>query len=62
MKVLVYHGQYKAKLRVPVEETQLVLTTYETVARAWKSTNNALGDYSWFRIILDEGALSQSFS
>jgi SNF2 family DNA or RNA helicase len=54
LRVHIHHGQTKSLLRSKLEAAQIVLTTYETIAFGSRSTFGHLGQFSWFRIVLDE--------
>ena len=36
-------------------DSDIVLTTYETLAADWRSDVRVLGHLAWFRVVLDEG-------
>jgi hypothetical protein len=54
LHVHTHHGQTKARSRSDLEAVQVVLTTYETIASSQKTLSCHLGQFSWFRIVLDE--------
>ncbi|EXJ84581.1 hypothetical protein A1O3_05251 [Capronia epimyces CBS 606.96] len=54
LTVLTYHGSGKNQLSAEMEHAQVVLTTYETLAKAAQDSASVLNQYLWFRVILDE--------
>lgn len=50
----IHHGPTKSQLHSELGNAQVVLTTYETIAFGRRSTNGHLGQFSWFRVVLDE--------
>ncbi|KIW74702.1 hypothetical protein Z517_11472 [Fonsecaea pedrosoi CBS 271.37] len=54
LRLYVHHGQAKTRLHSDLATAQVVLTTYETISLGRKSSSGHLGQFSWFRIALDE--------
>lgn len=54
LSVTVYHGSNRRKLESDLWETDIVLTTYETLRQEWIA-KGPLYFGTWHRIVLDEG-------
>ncbi|KAK4164613.1 SNF2 family N-terminal domain-containing protein [Cladorrhinum sp. PSN259] len=49
-----HHGKHRLSSRSQIEDTMIVLTTYDIVSTEWKNNNSLLFKTIWERIILDE--------
>lgn len=49
-----YHGSGRRRLSSTLKNSDLILTTYETLRSDWEA-NGALYSTEWYRIVLDEG-------
>lgn len=54
LKVMKYHGKRRERRIESVANTDIVLTTYHTLAAEQKSKRSPLKAISWFRVVLDE--------
>lgn len=54
MSILRYHGKRRAATVDKFPESDLVLTTYHTIAAEKKRRSSPLQSFLWFRIVLDE--------
>lgn len=52
--VAIYHGSQRWE-RSTIEGSDIVITTYETIAVESGSDSGLLKQYAWFRVVLDEG-------
>ena len=58
IKVTKYHGQ-KRETQIPVlADSDVVLTTYHTLAADFAAKRSPNHDIGWFRVVLDEGKLA----
>jgi SWI/SNF-related matrix-associated actin-dependent regulator of chromatin subfamily A3 len=55
-----YHGQGRNTLASAIEEADIVLTTYHTLAADFREKSSPLYEVDWFRIVLDEGSQIQN--
>jgi SWI/SNF-related matrix-associated actin-dependent regulator of chromatin subfamily A3 len=55
LKAVKYHGQKRRDQTAKINDSDIVITTYHTLAADAASKQNPLGEISWFRIVLDEG-------
>lgn len=65
-KITVYHGRNRDRAVAQIEDSDIVLSTYQTIAIESpvdsQTKRSPLLDFAWFRIVLDEGeTLSRSF-
>lgn len=59
LKCVKYHGQYRDTNVASLRDTDVVITTYHTLAADFASKrNNPLAEIHWYRIVLDEGELT----
>ena len=54
LKVLKYHGKRRENRIALVADSDVVLTTYHTLAAERKSKRSPLNSIEWFRVVLDE--------
>jgi len=57
IKSIVYHGSGRQSAHTQFKDTNIVLTTYETLRADW-TTDGALYSQKWHRVVLDEGKLA----
>jgi len=57
LKIAHFHGDNRAKTTEELQDYDVVLTTYRTLASDWKG-RQVLQELEWFRVVLDEGKLS----
>jgi len=58
LKCVKYHGQYRDTNVASLRDTDVVITTYHTLAADFASKrNNPLAEIHWYRIVLDEGEI-----
>jgi SNF2 family DNA or RNA helicase len=55
--VAIYHGSQRWE-RSTIEGSDIVITTYETIAVERGLDAGLLKQYAWFRVVLDEGLLA----
>jgi SNF2 family DNA or RNA helicase len=60
LRVFKYHGKDRKKHLSDIEHCDIVITTYNTLAREHGIKNNGgsqspLHDIEWYRVVLDEG-------
>jgi len=55
LKVKVHHGQHKAKLGADLNQFDVVITTYGTLANELNADTSPLLRATWLRVVLDEG-------
>ncbi|EHK18835.1 uncharacterized protein TRIVIDRAFT_193915 [Trichoderma virens Gv29-8] len=53
LKIAIYHGSDRQKLQDSLQNSDITLTTYETMRRDWEE-NGALFTRQWLRVVLDE--------
>lgn len=56
LHVTVFHGEQKPQGYKPLIDTDLVLTTYSTLASDYKKSG-LLHKMEWYRVVLDEGKI-----
>lgn len=64
LKVFKYHGKDRKKHLSDLEHCDIVITTYNTLAREHGIKNNGgsqspLHDIEWYRVVLDEGKFNR---
>ncbi|KAL2845415.1 SNF2 family N-terminal domain-containing protein [Aspergillus pseudoustus] len=60
LKVLIYHGRSRKEAIQKVEDYDIVITTYNTLAKEHApklmgGPKSPLHEYAWYRVVLDEG-------
>ena len=55
LKVIIYHGRGREVDPMALADSDIVLSTYHTVAAEATDSKRALFRINWFRFILDEG-------
>lgn len=58
---IIFHGDKRAESLQSLHGKDLVLTTYHTLISDWNA-NRLLYQYSWNRIVLDEGTFTRTSS
>ncbi len=59
LKVIKYHGQGREKDLDVLKNSDVIITTYSTLASEVGGGKSQLHKIGWFRIVLDEGKYSQ---
>lgn len=64
LRVFKYHGKDRKKHLSEIEHYDIVITTYNTLAREHGIKNNGgsqspLHEVEWYRVVLDEGRLKR---
>lgn len=64
LRVFKYHGKDRKKHLNDIEHCDMVITTYNTLAREHGIKNNGgsqspLHDIEWYRVVLDEGKIKR---
>lgn len=59
LKVIIYHGRGREVDSMVLADSDIVLSTYHTIAAEATDSESALFRIKWFRIILDEGMTQQ---
>ena len=55
-----YHGAKRREIALPqIEDADVVLTTYNTLVAEFGSKASPLHKLHWYRVVLDEGTLSE---
>ena len=54
LKVRKYHGQNRDKIVDKLDDADLVLTTYNTIAMEFSKKRSKLHALAWYRVVLDE--------
>jgi len=54
LRVSVYHGSERERLASELYQSDIVITTYETLRSDWVA-NGSLYSVKWLRLVLDEG-------
>ncbi len=62
MNVVKYHGQGRESNPVALADTDIVLSTYHTIAAEALDHSSPVYKIEWFRIVLDEGKQMQFLS
>ena len=57
---MVYHGRARKALIDQINQSDIVITTYSTLAKEHESKllgkeKSPLHDFAWYRVVLDEG-------
>ena len=62
LKVVKYHGPYRPKDLDKILDSDLVVTTYNTLTTEFqiKSKPSILHLVGWYRVVLDEGVIQES--
>jgi SWI/SNF-related matrix-associated actin-dependent regulator of chromatin subfamily A3 len=55
LRIIRYHGPKRHQQDVDYENTNIVITTYNTLAAEFEAKNSTLHGYEWYRVVLDEG-------
>lgn len=55
LKVLKYHGLNREEDLRKIEDSDIVLTTYNTLAAEFSDKRSRLHKIGWWRVVLDEG-------
>ncbi|RMJ07766.1 hypothetical protein CDV36_012618 [Fusarium kuroshium] len=58
LRVLIFHGESRSTLPTAMKDHDIVLTTFATLVADFKR-GKVLHNVEWFRVVLDEGPLSQ---
>lgn len=58
LKLIKYHGQGREKNLDKLQESDLVITTYNTLATERAKNKSVLHDLEWYRVVLDEGRIT----
>jgi SWI/SNF-related matrix-associated actin-dependent regulator of chromatin subfamily A3 len=56
----IYHGSKRESDSLKLLAFDIIFTTYATVAAEFRHCSNVLHSINWFRIVLDEGRLTNS--
>lgn len=59
LKVIIYHGRGREVDPMVLADSDIVLSTYHTIAAEATDSESALFRIKWFRITLDEGTRQQ---
>ena len=62
LKTVKYHGQKRKTQIAVIEDSDIVITTYHTLAADFTAKVSPLNEISWFRIVLDEGRETARFN
>ncbi|KAF2658988.1 hypothetical protein K491DRAFT_224216 [Lophiostoma macrostomum CBS 122681] len=54
LKTVKYHGQYRETDIEKLHDTDLIITTYHTLASDFSTKRNPLAEFEWYRLVLDE--------
>ncbi|KAF2128363.1 hypothetical protein P153DRAFT_357729 [Dothidotthia symphoricarpi CBS 119687] len=54
LKTIKYHGQDRKDLLTKLHDTDIIITTYHTLASEFSGSKNPLNEIEWFRLVLDE--------
>lgn len=57
LKTIKYHGQGRERDLTALEESDVVITTYNTLAAEAAAKKSQLHKINWYRVVLDEGKL-----
>lgn len=57
LKVIKYHGQGREGNPDNLKNSDVVITTYSTLASEWYKKKSQLHRIGWFRVVLDEGSI-----
>ena len=55
LKTVKYHGQKRETQVAVIEDSDIVITTYHTLAADFVAKASPLNEIAWFRVVLDEG-------
>ncbi|KAF2181727.1 hypothetical protein K469DRAFT_691814 [Zopfia rhizophila CBS 207.26] len=60
LRVFKYHGQYRETAVAVLSDSDIVITTYHTLAADFANNRNPLNEIEWYRIVLDEAHIIRS--
>ena len=55
LKIIAYHGRGRDIDPVVIADSDIVISTYHTLATEATDTESAIYQIKWFRVVLDEG-------
>ena len=62
LKTVKYHGQKRETQLAVIEDSDIVITTYHTLAADFAAKASRLNEIVWFRVVLDEGRETARFN
>ena len=62
LKTVKYHGQKRETQVAVIEDSDIVITTYHTLAADFAAKASRLNEIAWFRVVLDEGRETARFN
>ena len=60
LKAIKYHGQNRGDQTDQIENSDIVITTYNTLSADFRNRCSVLHNISWYRVVLDEGKMIQT--
>ncbi len=61
LKTMKYHGHKRERTLAIIEDSDIVLTTYHTLAVDFAAKKSPIHEVRWFRVVLDEGTQTIPF-
>jgi SWI/SNF-related matrix-associated actin-dependent regulator of chromatin subfamily A3 len=58
LRTIKYHGQNRERTAAVLCDADIVITTYHTLATENSNSTHLINDIEWYRLVLDEGAIS----
>jgi len=62
LKTVKYHGPKRETQVAAIEDSDIVITTYHTLAADFAAKASPLNEIAWFRVVLDEGRETTRFN